>query len=112
MARLNSYTLSCVGVDDNGNRARLQFFVYNVTSVEQARNLIRSDNRRRTIMRRQNIDWRTVTLRAVRCNKSGGVGATDRTTEEQIKRQEQAQMEVLVDEWKTKTHWANVEKNA
>jgi len=112
MARLNNYRLSCVGVDDNGNRARCTFFVYGVKNVEAARKVVRADNQRRKIMRRQKADWRTVTLRAVRCNKSGGVGATDRKAEEQIERQEQEQLDVLVNEWKVRTHWANVEKNA
>ena len=112
MARLNNYRLSCVGVDDNGNRARCTFFVYGVKNVETARKAVREDNQRRKIMRRQKADWRTVTLRAVRCNNSGGIGATDRKMEEQIERQEQEQLDVLFAEWKVRTHWMNVEKNA
>ena len=53
-----------------------------------------------------------VTLRAVRCNKSGGVGDTDRKMEEQIERQEQEQLDVLVKEWKVRTHWTKVEAQA
>ena len=110
--RLNSYKLSCVGVDETGNRARCTFFVYGVENVEAAREQVRADNQRRRIMRRQRVDWRTVTLRAVRCNMEGGVGATDRKLEEQIERQEQEQLDVLFAEYKVRTHWANVEKNA
>lgn len=110
--RLNSYKLSCVGVDENGNRARCTFFVYDVENVSAARAVVRSGSQRRKIMRRQKIDWRTVTLRAVRCNSEGGVGATDRLNEEQIERQEQQEQDVLLEQWHIKTHWTNREVTA
>ncbi len=109
MARSNNYKLSCVGVDDDGNRARCTFFVYDAENVETAREQVRADNQRRKIMRRQKVDWRTVTLRAVRCNSEGGVGATDRVLEEQIESQERQEQNTLVAEWKEQTHWVAVE---
>lgn len=111
-ARLNNYKLSCVGVDDNGNRARCMFLVYDVKNVDEARAEVRSSNQRRKIMRRQKIDWRTVTLRAVRCNKSGGVGNGDRLMEEQIARQERQEQDVLLNQWRIKNHWTNQEVTA
>lgn len=106
--RLNSYKLSCVGVDEKGNRARCTFFVYDVKNVEAAREVVRSDNQRRRIMRRQRLDWRTVTLRAVRCNNSGGIGNGDRLMEEQIERQEREEQDALFKAWKVRTHWTNL----
>ena len=107
--RQNNYKLSCVGVDNNGNRARFSFFVYGVEDVEAARDAVRSDKRRRKLMKRQNVDWRTATLRAVRCSKSGNVGNGDRVLEEQIESQERQEQNTLVAEWKEQTHWVAVE---
>lgn len=107
--RQNNYKLSCVGVDNNGNRARFSFFVYGVVDVEAARDAIRSDKRRRRLMKRQNVDWKTANLRSVRCSKSGKVGNGDRVLEEQIESQERQEQNVLVTEWKERTHWVAVE---
>ena len=112
MASLKNYKLSCVGVDDSGFVARCTFFVYDVKNVEAAREAVRSNKQRRTIMRRQRLDWRTVTLRAVRCNKSGGVGNGDRLMEEQIERQEYEEQAALVEAWKIRTHWTNQPETA
>ena len=108
-SRQNNYKLSCVGVDNNGNRARFSFFVYGAEDVEAARDAVRSDKRRRRLMKRQNVDWKTANLRAVRCTKSGTIGNGDRKLEEQIESQERQEQEVLVAEWKERTHWIAVE---
>ena len=112
MARLKNFKLSCVGVDDNGNRSRCTFFVYGVKNVEVARSEVRENNQRRKIMRRQRIDWRTVTLRAVRININGGVCATDRMMEEQIERQEYEEQDALMVAYKVRTHWTNLAETA
>lgn len=107
--RQNNYKLSCVGVDNNGNRARFSFFVYSVKDVEAARDVVRSDKRRRRLMTRQNVDWKTVNLRVVRCSKSGKVGNGDRALEEQIELRERQEQDALVAEWNEQTHWITVE---
>lgn len=110
MAKLKSYKLSCVGLDGNGHRARFTFFVYDVMTADAARDDIRSSKYHRKILRQQNVNWKTVTLRAVRCNQSGGVGNTDRLIEEHIERQERQEQDLLFEQWRIKSHWSNVEK--
>ena len=74
---LRNYKLSCVGLDSDGQPARLVFFVYGVEGVENARRIVRKDKIRRRLMRQQNIDWDSVELRAVRCNGQGEVADSD-----------------------------------
>lgn len=70
---LRNYKVSCVGVDDSNQPARLSFFIYGVRAVENAFRIVRKDSYRRKMMRRENINWETVQLDAVECDKLGEV---------------------------------------
>jgi len=93
--QLKNYKLSCVGLDDEGLPSRLVFFVYAVEGVENARRIVRKDNVRRRMMRRQNVDWKTAELRAVRCNQKGEVADSDTPQELEIMMAEHKEIEDL-----------------
>ena len=94
--QLKNFKLSCVGLDDEGLTSRLVFFVYAVEGVENARNIVRNDNPRRRLMRKQNVDWRTAELRAVRCNSKGEVADSDTPKELEIMMVEHQETEDLL----------------
>ena len=74
--KLHNYKLSTVGLDEDGQEARLVFYAYGVESMTAARAQVRADRYNRKVMRRQGIDWKTCELLVVPCNKKGEV--TDR----------------------------------
>ncbi len=109
--RLHNYKISCVGVDDDGTAARFICFVYSVKNLEAARKIVRQDRYRRKIMRRQNIDWRTNELRAVRCNNRGEVANCDLPLELEIMTREHFDLDQIFYERKrAKRPWAYPEK--
>ena len=91
----NNHKLSCVGLDDDEQPARMIFFVYGVESVEDARNEVRKDNIRRKMMRQNNVDWKSVELHALRCNAKGEVAESDLEQELGIMAIEADQLEAL-----------------
>jgi len=94
--QLKNYKLSCVGLDDDNQTARMVFFVYGVEGVENARRIVRKDNARRRMMRQHNVDWKMVDLHAVRCNSKGEVADSDLEQELSIMSIESAQIESLL----------------
>jgi len=94
--QLKNYKLSCVGLDDEGNSCRLVFFIYAVEGVDNARRIVRKDLTRRRMMRKQNIDWQTAELRAVRCNSKGEVADSDISQELDIMMVENKELEDLL----------------
>ena len=94
--QLKNYKLSCVGLDDEGLQSRLVFFIYAVEGVENARNIVRDDKVRRRLMRKQNTDWRTAELLAVRCNRKGEVADSDIPQELEIMMVENQEIEDLI----------------
>lgn len=105
--RLHNYKLSCVGIDDDGASVRFICFVYGVKNVDTARKLVRNDKYRRKVMRRQNMDWRTIELRAVRCNRKGKVAECDLPLEIEIMTRENFDIDQLYYERKrAKRPWA------
>ena len=109
--RLHNYKLSCVGVDNDGTSARFSCLVYGVTNVDAARKIVREDKYRRKVMRRQNIDWRTVELRAVRCNNKGRVADCDLPLEIEIITRENFDLDgIFYERKRAKRPWAYQEK--
>ena len=94
--QLKNYKLSSVGLDNDGFSRRLVFFVYAVEVVENARNIVRDDKVRRRMMRRQNVDWKTAELRAVRCNRRGEVTDSDIPQELEIMMVENQEIKDLI----------------
>ena len=93
--QLKNYKLSCVGLDDDGQPSRMVFFVYSVETVEDAIDEARQDHYRRKVMGRQNLDWKSAELRAVRCNQKGEVDDSDIPQELEIMMLENAEIENL-----------------
>lgn len=102
-----NYKLSCVGIDPTGSAARLQFCVYNVKSIADAREQVRTDKLRQKTMRQNNIDYKTVELRAVRCTNDGEVA--DMKKENKIIEAENAEVRHMYFEQRQRKHpWLNL----
>ncbi len=104
-----NYKLSCVGIDSAGLSARLQFCVYDVKTIAEAREEVRKDKLHRKVMRRNNIDYKTVELRAVRCNNDGEVEKNNMKKERRIVDAESAEIRHMYFEKRCRMHpWLNL----
>ena len=72
------------------------FFVYDAENEEEAINEARQDPYRRKVMGRQNLDWKSVELRAVRCSQKGEVEENDVPEELEIMMAEHQEMDDLM----------------
>lgn len=102
-----NYKLSCIGIDPNGSAARLQFCVYNVKSIADAQKQVREDKMRQKMMRQNNIDYKTIELRAVRCTVDGE--PADMKKENKIIEAENAEVRHMYFEMRQRSHpWLNL----
>lgn len=104
-----NYKLSCIGLDSANLPARLQFCVYDVKTIAEARENVRKDKLNQRVMRHNNIDYKTVELRVVRCTNDGDVVTADLKKEQKIVDDENADVRHMYFEQRCKNHpWLNL----
>jgi hypothetical protein len=103
MAKRN-YKVTCVGLTEEAQPARLTFYVYGAESVEEARTQVRADKYNRRVMTGSNINYETVELHVLRCSATGEISEKNKPSEQSILMKENAELDRLHTAWRRARH--------
>jgi len=79
----SNYKITCVGIDNKGQLAKVSSFVYNAESVNEAMREVKKSRIRKKLLKVNNIDPKTTDFVIVQCDEKGNT-LTDEVETERI----------------------------
>jgi len=110
---MKNFKLSCVGVDSKGATGRMIFYEYDVEDMESAISNTRKNSYRRKVMRRHDLDWRSVEFNVVECDDRGNTLPDFVDEEKKIRAKEKTSMKRKKKSFDRKAreeYWKQLEK--